>query len=72
MNLLTGEIVDIYVDGGSTRAKVRVGGAYLRVPLTLLMDAKIGDRILVEAGVAIARVEPDREEETAYVPRHPR
>jgi hydrogenase maturation factor len=59
MNLVKGEIDEIYVDSGTTMAKVRVHGAYLRVPVTFLIDAKVGDTILIESGVAIAKVESD-------------
>jgi hydrogenase maturation factor len=40
--------------------RVRVGHAFLRVPLTFLIEAHIGDTVLVESGVAISRVEPNR------------
>jgi hydrogenase maturation factor len=53
---VTGEIVDIYLDTWTKMAKVRVNGAFIRVPLLLLPDAKVGDRVLVEGGVAIAVV----------------
>ncbi len=58
MNLVEGKIVDIFLDGGSTKAKVQVKGALIKVPLMLLMDARIGDRILVQSGVAVSKVEP--------------
>ncbi len=57
MNLITGKIVEIYLEGGITKAKVSVGGAYVRMPLMLLMDARVGDEVLIEAGVAISKVE---------------
>jgi hydrogenase maturation factor len=59
MNLVTGEIVDIYLDTWTKMAKVRVNGAFIRVPLLLLPDAKVGDRVLVEGGVAIAVVKAE-------------
>jgi hydrogenase maturation factor len=57
MNILRGEIDEIYVESGSAMAKVRVHAAFLRVPLTLVVDANVGDTILIESGVAIAKVE---------------
>ena len=63
MNLVEGKIVDIFLDGGSPKAKVRVKGAYINVPLMLLMEAKIGDWIQVQSGIAIARVETPLTEE---------
>lgn len=56
MNLVAGEIVEIYSNNGTTTAKIQVRGAYLRVPLTLVAGAKVGDSILVESGVAIAKI----------------
>jgi hydrogenase maturation factor len=56
MNLVEGQIDEIYSGSDTTMAKVRIGGAYLRVPLTFLVDAKVGDTILIESGVAIAKV----------------
>jgi hydrogenase maturation factor len=67
MNLFTGEITEIYVCEGVTIAMVRVGGAFVRVPLTLLMDAHVGDWILVESGIAIGKVEPERQKENTHV-----
>jgi len=63
MNLVKGEIDDIYVESGTTMAKVRVHGAYLRVPVTFLIDAKVGDTILIESGVAISKVESEYSQE---------
>ena len=59
MNLIQGTIAEIYLDSGVTKAKVSVGGAHVRVPLMLLMDANVGDEILIESGVAISRVETE-------------
>jgi hydrogenase maturation factor len=55
MTLVTGEIVDTYDENGITMGKIRVGAAYLRVSLMLVEGARIGDRVLIESGVAIAR-----------------
>ncbi len=56
MNLITGEVVDIYDDTWKKMAKVRINGIYIRVPLMLLPEAKLGDHVLVDGGVAIAIV----------------
>jgi hydrogenase maturation factor len=53
MNIVTGRIEEIYVHEGMTMGKVNVRGAYLKVPLTFLPDAKVGDSIIIESGVAI-------------------
>ncbi len=67
MNLFTGEITEIYVSEGVPMATVRVAGALVRVPLALLMDARVGDRILVDSGIAIGTVEPDNQKENTHV-----
>jgi hydrogenase maturation factor len=63
MNLITGEVVDIYVDGWKTMGRVRISGALMHVPMMFLPDAKVGDRILIDSGVAIAKVESRQSEE---------
>jgi hydrogenase maturation factor len=63
MNLLTGQIEEIYIENGTTYGKVNVNSAYKRVPLFFLLDAKVGDTILIEAGVGISIYH----EETEYV-----
>lgn len=57
MNLVAGEIVQVYIEDETTMAKIRVRGAFIRVPLTLISGVKVGDSILVESGVAIAKIE---------------
>ena len=64
MNLITGSIEEIYVHDGTTVGKVNVRGAYLKVPLMFLMDARVGDLILIESGVAISRT---RQEEPSEI-----
>ncbi|HEY5595391.1 MAG TPA: HypC/HybG/HupF family hydrogenase formation chaperone [Nitrospiria bacterium] len=59
MNLVTGEIVDIYLDTWTKMAKVRVNGAFIRVPLLLLPEARVGDHVLIEGGVAVAVVKAE-------------
>ncbi len=51
---MKGEIVEILVKDGSTVAKVLVDGSYLQVPLLLLMNAKVGDFVIIDAGIAIS------------------
>ncbi len=54
---MKGEIVEILVKDGSTVAKVLVDGSYLQVPLLLLMNAKVGDFVIIDAGIAISKVD---------------
>lgn len=58
MNFISGQIEEIYIVDGTTMGRIRVGHALLRVPLTFLIEAHVGDTVLVESGVAISRVEP--------------
>lgn len=67
MNLVTGRIVELYIEGGTTKAKVSVGGAHFRVIMTFLMEAHVGDEVLIESGVAISRVEPIKQREPGNV-----
>ncbi len=59
MNLLTGEIAEIFIEGGTTTASVSVHGVLVRVSLIFLPEAHIGDTILIESGVAISRIESE-------------
>lgn len=59
MNVLTGEVVEIYVEDGKSMGKVSVHGAFVHVALMLLMDAKVGDTVLIDSGVALSRVETE-------------
>ena len=59
MNIITGKIEEIFVSEGMTMGKVSVRGAYLRVPLTFLMSAEVGDTIVIESGVAISKSEQE-------------
>jgi len=70
MTLLTGEITDIEMGPLTCRAKIRVGGAYTFASLELVPDARIGDFVLVEAGVAIGKVKSNNGEENRHVPGH--
>jgi hydrogenase maturation factor len=55
MNILSGTIVEIYEEGGMRMGKIKVGAAFVRVPISLV-DAEVGDTVLIESGVAIAKV----------------
>jgi hydrogenase maturation factor len=57
MNLIYGEVVDVFQEEGMRFGKVRVGGAIAHALLELLTDTKRGDRVLLCDGVAISKVE---------------
>ena len=63
MSLVSGAILEIYVEDGITMAKVNVKGAFVRVPVLLLSQANVGDVVLIDSGVAISRVEELKQEE---------
>ena len=49
-----GIILDIYVEDGITRAEVDLGRTTRNVFLTLLMNARVGDDVLVERDLALS------------------
>ncbi len=63
MSLLTGTVIAIEEKDGVRIARVNIRGARIHVPVDLLPDAKIGETILIESGVAIARVQNGEEKE---------
>jgi hydrogenase maturation factor len=71
MNLLYGRIVETFPEDGMLVGKIRVGGARKKVSLDLLVEPRIGDRILICDGVAISKVEDKRTTEINYVSGNP-
>jgi hydrogenase maturation factor len=67
MNLLYGEIVEMFTEDGMFAGKIRVGGAIKKVSLDLLVEPRRGDRIVICDGVAISKVESQRPTEIDYV-----
>ena len=61
MNLIYGEIVELFSDDGLPWARVRVGPALKRISLALVEDTVPGDTVLVCDGSAIAKVETRKE-----------
>jgi hydrogenase maturation factor len=57
MNLLYGEIVEMFPEDGMLAGKIRIGGVLRKVALDLLVEPQAGDQVLICDGVAIARVE---------------
>lgn len=68
MNLVYGEIVDVFEENGLRMGRMRVGGAIKAIPLDLVCDAHAGDVVLVCDGVAINKVKETRD----HVPGHSR
>jgi len=61
MQIVTGEIIEIVRNEGEPRAIVRVRGARMTVTITLVPDAHVGDRVLIESGVAISKFSERKE-----------
>ncbi len=72
MNLVYGEIVEIFSENGMRMGRVRVAGALKNVPLDLLTSIDCGDRVLLCDGVAISKVENDAGTEKNHVSRDSR
>jgi len=56
MNLVYGEVVEVFCEHGIRMGKIRAKGAMKNIPLELLTDAERGDRVLICDGVAIGKV----------------
>jgi len=54
MREIAGTVREIFVEEGITYAHVSIGGLKEKVSLTLLMNARVGDEVRVESGVAMA------------------
>ena len=52
------------VDISGTRAKVEVSGNAIEADLSLIEEAAVGDWVLVHAGFAIEKLDPEDAEET--------
>ena len=61
MNLVYGEIVEIFQEEGMRFGTVRCGGALKRAALDLLDECERGDTILMCDGVVIGKVRGDAE-----------
>jgi hydrogenase maturation factor len=70
MNLIYGEIMEVFAADGLPAAKLRAGGAMKNISLALVADAVPGDVVLVCDGMAIGKVENERKE--VHVPRDSR
>jgi len=67
MNLVYGEIVEVFSVVGVSFGKDRVHGATKKIPVGLLTNATQGDRVLICDGVAISKVADSSEKETNHV-----
>ena len=56
MSTTSGELVEIFIEEGTTVGRVLASGTLLRVPLFLLTEARIGDRVLIDSGIAVSKI----------------
>ena len=59
MGVLSGELVEIYLEDGKTVGLVRVGRATTRVAMMLLINAKVGDSVMIDSGVALSKIKAE-------------
>jgi hydrogenase maturation factor len=71
MNLLYGQIVEIFSEDGMVAGKIRVGGVLKKVFLDLLVEPRTGDWVLICDGIALSKVEEQRATEVNYVSGNP-
>ena len=57
MNLIYGEVVGLNERDSMKMARIKIAGAIKEVSIGLLTGVRIGDRVLLCEGVAIARVD---------------
>ena len=57
MNLIYGEVVGLNERDSMKMARIKIAGAIKEVSIGLLTGVRIGDRVLLCDGVAIARVD---------------
>jgi hydrogenase maturation factor len=72
MNLIYGEIVELFVEDGMKMGNIRVSGAIKKVPLDLLTGVECGDKVLMCDGVAISKVDDIGKREEKNVSRDSR
>ena len=59
MNLIYGEVVGLNEHDPMKMARIKIAGAIKEVSIGLLTGVRIGDRVLLCDGVAIARVDEE-------------
>lgn len=72
MNLVYGEISEVFTEEGVQVGRVRIHGASKKIRLGLLTDAAQGGRVLIYDGVAMSKVASPGETEEKYVSGDPR
>ena len=55
MNLVYGEVTELFIENGMRMGFVRVSGPLKKVPLDLLTSIQRGDTVLICDGVAVSK-----------------
>ena len=63
MNLLYGQIIDVFPENGFCMGRVRISGAQRKVALDLVTEPQRGDTVLLCDGIAIGKVQEATEPE---------
>ena len=72
MNLIFGEIIELFDEDGSRMGKVRIHGVLKKLSLDLLTVPSVGDTVLLCEGVALNKVDQSAPREAIYVSGHSR
>ncbi len=64
-NIITGELVELYISNGTTIGKVCMEGGCVHVPMFFIIDANIGDTVTIESGIATSIFRQEEESEYA-------
>jgi hydrogenase maturation factor len=72
MNLVYGEIIELFEEDESRMGKVRIHGVLKKVSLDLLTAPSVGDIVLLCEGVALNKVDQSTLREAMYVSGHSR
>ncbi len=70
MNTITGVLEELYIENGTTKGIVKTDNGNRSVPLFFILNARAGDTVVIDAGIATT-VHP-QEEENEYVLSHTR
>ncbi len=62
MHTFIGEVVEIFEEGEERKARVKVGGAFIKASIELLTEVKVGDKIILCAGVALGKLAEEEED----------
>ncbi len=63
MNPVAGHVMDVTVKEGKKIARVQLRTTVVSVTVAPALEVAVGDTLLVDAGVAVAKIQNRREEE---------